>query len=151
MLPSTGLLGHGCPWDLQPAEDTPSCSAHWSTRPGGWTVLLCLAAQGPLALPEAIANSQLGSKALPSKVSWAQWRRRPESTGFALQTRWNIQPTKRTPPSLPPSQPPNQGSQSHLSWCISMFTMSLKQSGSLGEKKPLLIWSTACFSSGRWS
>lgn len=42
-------------------------------------------------------------------------------------------------------------SQSHLSWFISMLTMSLKQSGSMGEKKPLPIWSTACLSSGRRS
>lgn len=36
----------------------------------------------------------------------------------------------------------------HLSWWKSMLTTSLKRLGSFGEKKPLLIWSTACFSSG---
>lgn len=39
----------------------------------------------------------------------------------------------------------------HLSWYINMSTTSLKQSGSLGEKKPLRIWSMACLSSGRRS
>ena len=41
--------------------------------------------------------------------------------------------------------------RTHLSWYMSMFTTSLKQLGSRGEKKPLLIWSIACRSSGRRS
>ncbi|TNN31311.1 hypothetical protein EYF80_058539 [Liparis tanakae] len=36
----------------------------------------------------------------------------------------------------------------HLSWCISMLTRSMKRSGWLGLKRPPEIWSIACFSSG---